>query len=117
MATPALTTTINSYPNGHSRQQNTDVYKGTIAIASGGTYPANGLPWTLSGDQVTTDKTPHWGEGYSISSGYVYRFDPTHQTWRIFVTGTAANDPLNELATSGTVAADTIYFRVEVQNS
>jgi hypothetical protein len=118
MANATLTgSTLNPYPNGHSRLQNTDVYKGTVTLNTG-TYVTNGLPFNLSGTGVQTSKTPHWGEFYSLTTGFVYRYDATYGTIRVFGASgntAAGDDPLAELTTADTVSGDTLYFRVEVQ--
>jgi len=56
---------------------------------------------------------PVWVEVTSVK-GYVYRWDPTNYTIRIFLTGTSANTVLNEAALAASVAFDGgITFRAE----
>jgi hypothetical protein len=61
----------------------------------------------------TTNETPIEVR-IDSSKGWVYRFDYTNLTIRIYVTGSASTDILNEAAVGATVAFDpTITFRAE----
>ncbi len=117
MALPTLTYTVNPFPTGRDKTQMNLIVKGSIAIAAGGDYQTNGLPIALSGPEILTSKQPNWGEVYSPSSGYVYAFDPVHQTLRIFSGGAAVSEPLAELANAAVVAADTVLFRFEIEQN
>ncbi len=117
MALPALTVTVNPFPTGRDKTQMNLIVKGNIAIAAGGLYQTNGLPIALSGPEILTSKQPNWGEVYSPSSGYVYRFDPVNQTLRIYIMGAAVSDPLAELANGASVGADTVVFRFEIEQN
>ena len=118
MGLPALTTTINPYPAGRDKTQKSQVYKGTVVIGSGGQYQTNGLPWTLSsgGAAVLTAGLPNWVEMYSATTGYIYFYDPVHQSIRIYQSGveSASAAPLAELGNGASVTTDTVYFRAEV---
>lgn len=117
MALPTLTFTVNPFPTGRDKTQMNLILKGTIGIASGGDYQTLGLPIALVGPEILTSKQPNWGEVYSPSTGYVYRFDPVNQTLRIYTGASAVSEPMAELANGASVAADTVYFRFEVEQS
>lgn len=114
MANSTATPTVNNYPFGvDAEMQAIDLF-GTIAIAAG-SYPANGIPINFSGIKAGANGAPKGPARIeSASSGFIYRHDIAHGTVRIFVTGTAANDPLNEVATTtpAAVVSDTITFQV-----
>ncbi len=64
------------------------------------TYPSGGIPVTLG--QIgfrNVLSSIHWTDE-SSSDGYVYKFDVATLSIRIYQTGTAANDPLNEVTTA-----------------
>ncbi len=84
MALPSLTTTINPFPSGRDKTQKWQIYKGKIAIGSGGLYATNGLPFALSGAAVLTTTPIDWMEMYSLTTGFIYKWDPVHQTIRVY---------------------------------
>ena len=84
MALPSLTTTINPFPSGRDKTQKWQMYKGQIAIGSGGLYATNGLPFALSGAAVLTSTPIDWMEMYSLTTGFIYKWDPVNRTIRIF---------------------------------
>ena len=79
MALPSLTTTINPFPSGRDKTQKWQIYKGKIAIGSGGLYATNGLPFALSGAAVLTSTPIDWMEMYSLTTGFIYKWDPVNQ--------------------------------------
>lgn len=117
MSTAAATPTINAYPTGRSFDGLHYHFYGTIAVgASPAAYVTNGLPLSFLGSEYTTNQNPFTGTIWSASSGYVYAFDPAHQTLRIFSAAETSGAPLVELG-NGTaipsgVSGDTIYFHV-----
>ena len=120
MAASQATFTINTQPNGRTDNLDKREMFGTIAVSgAGGTYPANGLPLSFIGTGVYSQNPPFWGLIYGIA-GYLYVFDPVHQTLRIYLCG-GSSSPLVEVATNATTPAgvltDTIYARVIVDRS
>ena len=124
MALPSLTTTINPFPSGRDKTQKWQIYKGEIAIGSGGLYATNGVPYALQGAAVLTSTPIDWMEMYSLTAGFVYRWDPVHKTIRIYqgaagsgsiastaassaVTGTGAASALTATATAPTITTTT----------
>ena len=122
----AATHTVNPYPNGLDVGQRMLYLYGTVAITAG-TYPTGGYPapgnascvWAAgSQQQLTSDKAPVMIYYTSVGhppSGYIYLWDQSAQTLRIFQqTGTAA--ALAELsgAVPAGVIADLIEFEVIV---
>ena len=84
MALPSLTTTINPFPSGRDKTQKWQIYKGKVAVGSGGLYATNGLPFALSGAAVLTSTPIDWMEMYSLTTGFIYKWDPVHQTIRVY---------------------------------
>lgn len=115
--------TLLAFPNGRRQYLNGVALRATIAVAAGN-YPANGIPLSFDVDGAVPAGVADgfaYGTAYSPSSGFVYQLDPVHQTLRVFVTGTAAGDPLNELASAVAVPAgvtgDTIYASADFNRS
>ena len=114
MSLPSLTTTINPFPSGRDKTQKWQIYKGQIAIGSGGLYATNGLPFALSGAAVLTSTPIDWMEMYSLTTGFTYRWDPVHQTIRVYEgasgSGTISAPALtmNSYTPAGTNSAPTI---------
>jgi hypothetical protein len=121
---PAATHTIYPYPQGLDIGQRMLYVYGTVSFSSG-TYPAGGFPaagsatcvWAAgSQQQVTSNLAPTQVSYQSIAhppSGYVYAWDQSAQTLRIFLqTGTAA--PLAELsgAIPAGVLSDLVSFEL-----
>jgi hypothetical protein len=124
MATATVTLTVTGYPNGVDNTQRHEVLFGQAALAAGGTYAANGLPFVwaflegIGGQFIPNFSTmvPVWAEFQSLAGGgtptgtppssMTYAWDTVHQTLRIFVGGT-------ELAAAAAIPADTIGFRAE----
>lgn len=115
MANATASVAVTAFPDGYDNTLSHQWYLGTITVAAGN-YPANGIPLTFNTADFLTSNTPTFGEILSASSGYTYRFDPTHQTVRIFVQGAAATDPMAEMTTGAAVPAgvtgDTIRFHL-----
>ena len=88
MANATATFTLNAFPHGRDLHQNHLALVGTIAISASGDYPTNGIPISFVGPEVYTGIAPFWGNMYTVSSGLDYRFDPVHQTVRIYDAGT-----------------------------
>ena len=84
MALPSLTTTINPFPSGRDKTQKWQIYKGKVAVGSGGLYATNGLPFALTGAAVLTSTPIDWMEMYSLTTGFIYKWDPVHQTIRVY---------------------------------
>lgn len=120
MALPVLTFAVSDYPSGKDQTHSKIKVYGTLGIAAGGAYQANGLPLDFAGAEFSPispdEANPVWAELYSPSSGYVYRYDPVHQTLRIFEEGGTAG-PLLELTAAASVAADTLQFVAEFNKS
>lgn len=119
MSTATAVVTINSYPNGVDNTQRSEIVKGTLAIgASPLTYVTNGLPITYANNEAikSLTLTANWGVIYGIA-GYVYQYDPAHNTVRIYTTAETSGVPLVELtnttAIPSGVSGDTIYCRFE----
>ena len=115
MATSAVTITVADYPNGVEYGREKVRIWGTLAVGAGD-YPATGIPVEFSGIVLNANGDVIDGRLDSPSSGFVYVYDRVNKSIRIYVTGTAANDPQNEVATTtpGGVVADTIQFSVTV---
>ena len=115
MANATATASLNAFPNGRDLTLNHIHALGTITVAAGD-YPADGIPLSFGIDGLIPADTSSFviGRADSPSSGFIYRMDSVNQTLRIFTTGTASGDPLNELTSGGAVPAgvtgDTIYF-------
>jgi hypothetical protein len=102
-----------SITNQDATQNSFDV-TGTITVTSG-SYPTNGIPVTWAAVQVSNPTPRKNSTRFSGLKGFVYVYDDTHGTLRIFQTGTAANDPLNEVSTTtpSNVVSDTISVFVK----
>jgi len=110
MSNSAATFTVNPFPNGVDDRARFRELFGTVAI-SAGSYPANGIPVTQIDSDPYGSNAPVWLEMQGVS-GYVFIYDPTHVTIRIFESaGSAA--PLTEVSTTtpSGVVSDTIAFR------
>jgi hypothetical protein len=117
MATATLVTTVNAFPTGIDQTGRFGHLYGTIAIGTGGTYVTNGLPadWAVE-ENIYTPGTPFIAFGYSIDSGFVYTYDPTNDTWRIFQQdGTTGG--LTEIANGASVTQDTVQFHATFQRA
>jgi len=119
MAASTATTTINAYPLGVDNTQRRQIIDGTVAISpSPGTYVTNGLPISFTNEQLKVVSTKPAAVSFSGLAGYVYVYDYTHATIRIFETGNATTGvPLQELANAlampAGVSGDTITFHAE----
>lgn len=112
MATSAVTVTVNPFPTGYDNTINTITIRGKLTIAAGD-YPATGIPVAFNIKDASAVGNPICPVKLeSPSSGFVYRWDMVNTSIRIWLTGTAANDPLNEVSTTtpSGVVSDTIYF-------
>lgn len=110
MANSTVTVTVNAYPDGFEISQNKarlfgDGTDGKIAIGAG-SYPVNGLPIDFSGliAGINGDVVDARMSGVA---GYIYIYDRTHGTIRIFQTGAALSGPLAEIATTTPAAVTT----------
>lgn len=104
MAQATVSFSLGNYPDGVDQTfEKVHIY-GTITVVSPSnayTYVTNGLPITfLSAQILVATPQPFWGEVESFTSLLTYRFDPTHQTIRIYASGT-------EVANGAAVTADT----------
>ena len=110
MADATATVTVNAFPTGVDQTARFSHLYGTIAISTGGTYITNGLPLSWDSEfNVYTPGVPFQAYFYSIDSGFVYTWDNTNETIRIFQSaGSAA--PLVEIANGASVTADTVQF-------
>ena len=114
MSLPSLTTTINPFPSGRDKTQKWQIYKGEVAVGSGGLYATNGLPFALSGAAVLTSTPIDWMEMYSLTTGFIYKWDPVQQTIRVYEgasgSGTISAPALtmNSYTPAGTNSAPTI---------
>lgn len=120
MALPALTFNVLDYPSGKDSTASKIGVFGSLTIAAGGLYQTNGLPLSFAGaefEPISVDNAvPVWASFYSPASGYLYFYDPVHQSLRIFENAGAAG-PLAELANGASVAADTAYFQAMFNKS
>ena len=120
MALPSLTFAVTDYPSGSDQTFTKIVVYGTLTIGAGGLYATNGLPLTFAGADfapISPDNgVPTWTWFYSPSTGFEYKYDPTHQTLRIYEQGTVAG-ALPELANAASVTADTVYFQAVFNKS
>jgi hypothetical protein len=118
MSNSASTITYNAFPKGIIPLDNAYKLYGTITIGSG-TYPTNGVTLSFStASSAPNIQEPYAGVFWSPSSGYVYQFDPVHDTIRVYESaGSAA--PLTEISgsTPSGVTGDTIYFEVTCQRN
>jgi hypothetical protein len=127
MAQATAVLTVDNFPFGIDNTQRRVKVYGTVAIGTTSeTYLTTGLPlsWqTLvdkSGQNVlinTQQLTPVRVsfEDYS-GTGYVFQWNKAHDSIQIFLTGTAANDPLNEFGENdipSAIATATIVFTAE----
>lgn len=114
MPLPTLTFTVGDYPAGKDQTHSKVVVFGSLTIGAGGLYQTNGLPLSFAGaefEPISPDQSvPVWADFYSPSTGFVYRYDPTHQSLRIWEQTTVAG-PLVELANGASVTADTVLFQ------
>lgn len=114
MAASTVTVTASQFPQGVDQTARCHIIRGSIAIATGGTYVTNGLPVSWDIPENITPNDAFQSHFWALD-GYVYVYDPTHVTIRIFVTGTAANDPLNEVANLTSLSATSLTFEAWFQ--
>lgn len=110
MAATTVTFTASAFPQGVDQTARSHIIRGTAALGSGGTYVTGGLPVTWNLPENVTPNSAFQATFWSPSNGFVYVYDATNKTLRIFVTGTAANDALNELANLTAITAATLNF-------
>ncbi len=111
MATATATFAINAYPKGEENTVNLLRAHGVITVSSGGTYATGGLGCPITDKNLTVPSTPfevRLTVNNSSPTGFVYTYDLANAKLRIFATGTASGDALNELSSGATVSADTI---------
>lgn len=118
MAVSTCIFTENSFPSGRALARDKQIFFGIITIGgASGTYPANGLPLNFTPGPPVSNTPPIYGDLNGVA-GYVYVFDPVHQTVRIYQSGveSASAAPLAELATNSTtpsgVTGDTIQAMI-----
>jgi hypothetical protein len=118
----SVTPTVHNAPYGLDQTAVRSILHGSLVWAAG-TYATGGItpptpPWQdASGQNVllaTQNVQPDELYAYSVAgSGFVYQYNKSTGKWQIFVTGTAAGDPLEELAAAALpdgVTSDTIEF-------
>src|SRR5690348_14781320 len=109
MATATTTVAVNAFPTGVDETGRFGHLYGTITIGSGGTYVTNGLPVTWGVAQNVFADAPFFCTAFSLSTGFAYAYDATHNTLRIFEQN-ATTGGLAELANAASVTADTLQF-------
>lgn len=115
MAATTVTLTASAFPQGVDQTARSMIIRGTAALGTGGTYVTNGLPITWKLPENITPNNAFLAYFQSPSNGFVYYYDPTNVTLRIFVTGTSANAALNEVANLTAITATTLTFEAWFQ--
>lgn len=117
MAATTVTLTASAFPQGVDQTARSHIIRGTAALGSGGTYVTNGLPVSWNLPENVTPNDAFQANFTSPSTGFVYVYDPTNVTIRIFATGTASGDALNELANLTSITAATLNFEAWFQRA
>jgi len=100
-----VTEVFRGRPGGTQRKRNGY----TIVLASGGTYPSNGIPRPTNGKLGLVRNLDYILIGSQDGTAHLVQYDDTNETFRIFTLASTGGAELATTVTMGSAYPQTLY--------